>query len=461
MPETWPPLKLATELLARETEKVALLQEGISPLPGMPPLRLITDLLVRERVDASLLLDDIHKLDAENKQTAVCDLLKNAGTLYASIDEANEIYFYRAQCASSSGNLPEAAEAYEAILRTRPEAGRIWLEYAKLLVQLGRTSEALAAFSSVMKNDPPENVRSFVMEQMASLSGKNWDMPFGRGRLTVGYISDSNISASTSAREIALRGQIFVLDSSPLADHGMQYSGNYSLTLLEEGRQWYGDLSGSITRYSTYHDYNQSLFSVSGGIRIPYGPFLVEAPIHADYMHLGGKLFRVSGGVAPKVFWNPQSSDWIMSLGAVLDGQRYPTQPGKDGTQQALSAGLKKMSVIDKPDYVEAEISKSRNKAESGEYGASNRMAALRYYYAGQDASFSAEYQKTFSNYDVPDPWSGDDRREVGQYVSASIMHACFGFICSLGVAHQQNRSTIPLYSYEKRLFTLHANYVF
>jgi len=414
-------------------------------------------------IDGSLLLlvEEIHGLEAENKQKEICDLLSTKTPNYksASIDDQNEIHFYIAQCAASNRNYEKALKEYEAILRNKPDTGRIWLEYAKTLVRGGWTGDAVAAYSKVLKSNPPDQVKAFVLSEMASLKGKGIIAPFSNGRVTLGYLFDSNINNATSASEVMIWGLPFKPDTKPLSDQGVQLSGNYSVSKQKESHQLYADMSVATTIYNKYKDFNLLTLSASGGARIPFDSLLIEAPAHVDYLLVGGKPFRLAGGVMPKIYWNPKSSSWIATLGGVVDWQYFPNIKGKDGLQASLSTGVKKLSILSQSDYIEAEITGGKTSSQSGDSDSTSWATALRYNYSGEMISLSAEAQLNGTKYDADS--FGTKHIDDGRLYSVSISRKCFSLICSASFIHQENRSTVPMNSYEKNVFNLQTHWQF
>ncbi|MSN27419.1 MAG: DUF560 domain-containing protein [Geobacter sp.] len=411
--------------------------------------------------DFSLLVEQIHKLETENKQKEICDVLnvKTPNYKSASIDDQNEIHFYTAQCAASNRDFERALKEYEAILRNKPDTGRIWLEYAKTLVRGGWTGDALAAFSKVLKSNPPDQIKAFVLSEMASLNGKGTIAPFSNGRVTLGYLFDSNINNATSASEVMIWGLPFKPDTKPLSDQGVQLSGNYSVSKQNESHQLYADMAVATTIYNKYKDFNLLSFSASGGARIPFDSLLLEAPVHVDYLLVGGTPFRLAGGIMPKIYWNPKSSNWIANLGGVVDWQYFPNIKGKEGLQTSLSTGVKKLSILSQSDYIEAEITGGKTSSQSGDSDSTNWATALRYNYSGELISLSAEAQLNGTKYDADS--FGTKHVDDGRLYSVSVSRKCFSLICSASFIHQENRSSVPINSYEKNVFNLQTHWQF
>ncbi|WP_126174309.1 surface lipoprotein assembly modifier [Altericroceibacterium xinjiangense] len=124
--------------------------------------------------------------------------LYNALSRDPDIEIRTEARFRKGQLLESLGRPADAALEYRAILDAKPDATRVRLELARMLVLLGDERGARRALRQAQAAELPPDTAALIDQFAASLRSRR---PFG-GSVQVGLAPDTNINRATSARTL-------------------------------------------------------------------------------------------------------------------------------------------------------------------------------------------------------------------------------------------------------------------
>lgn len=366
-----------------------------------------------------------------------------------------------AQCALQMGQPLEAIERLQVLL-LRVDYPVYRADLGRALLALQRYEEALVEFDKAMASSPPPDALR-VLQHFSNMA-RQGRSPSGewQKRVSLGWVTDSNVNTGPSNGLINLFGLDFQLDPSglPVRAHGVAAELQLSRT-FQVSPQWQSALRLSMDSvgYAGQSPYNQQSLSVEwtsawslgsglGGLRFPLGAYSLrrgnDAYQNATWM---GVQWHVSAGndeLSAGVQWQrraqlqtrPMSADqwlgsvaWLHPLGNELALQ-ITGRLGRDSAQDVVF---------------------------------SNRQVGLSTHLSWQLArrwSAKAEYSVQQLRYDAAEAWATDARSERISNVGVQLIWVPqTGPQWTLAVVKQRNRSNVALYDNQRTQLKLSSQW--
>jgi len=157
-------------------------------------------------IDLERLKETAYSLVNKGKFKEAYDLLLKD---YPENKDDIEVNFLLGMSTFKLRKFDEAIKYYQIILNKDPDAHRVRLELARAYTANGQMNEAKKEFNAVLATNPPqvvgENIKRFLEMIEAQ---KNW-----YARVSVGFLSDSNVNAGPVAKSVLILGVPFELST--------------------------------------------------------------------------------------------------------------------------------------------------------------------------------------------------------------------------------------------------------
>lgn len=257
----------------------------------------------------------------------------------------------------------EAARIFRRILDEKPNAQRVRLELARVLVNMGDDTGARRALREAQAGGLPPEVARFVDRYSAALRSRK---PFGAS-MEVALAPDSNINRATRSDTLGTVLGDFTLDDDAqeksgvgLAVKGQVYgrlevSGKTNMVARATG-------AADVYRRSTFNDFAVGL---TAGPEIQLGQDRVTVEAGATWRWFGNKPFSTTAMLSLN-YLHPldrQSQLRLASSIANIDNKRNPLQ---DGQNYALSVSYER--ALSSASGVGVTVSGDRNKLVDAGY---------------------------------------------------------------------------------------------
>jgi tetratricopeptide (TPR) repeat protein len=246
-----------------------------------------------------------------------------------------EARFRLASIEERAGNLAAAAGAYRALLAEMPNATRVRLEFARVLVQMGEENAASSQLRRAASAGLPEDVARVVDTfQLAIRSRRRTGLS-----IEFGLAPDSNINNATTDTTIMIGNTPLALDRDARARSGLGAT-------LSSQAFWRPAITADtniLLSASINADlYRQSAFN-NIGLSLSAGPELLRhrtryrPSILANWRWFGGKPFSSSYGLSLNVMRQIDRVSQVQFDLSAID-TRYQINPAMDAATFSLSA---------------------------------------------------------------------------------------------------------------------------
>ncbi len=357
-----------------------------------------------------------------------------------------EVLFISGMLASLEGDYATAANEFRAMLTRDPSLIRPRLELALALQKSGDSQAAKYHYEQVLAANLPDNVKRNVYQQLGDIRERLPAL-----RLSVDLVSDSNPNQTTNSRVVQIGGLTYTLNDAGSAKSvfGLLVTADASLPLTSNP-SWYAHAYGEVYEYPK-RELNLMYGEGSIGKRFDKGQhsLALEVGVHGstyqDKALYQGYLLRTN------VFMRPLP-ELAMLFDVGIKSYDY-------NSLQYLSGHLMTMNV--NTIYVPSPTQRwdfgasfAKNNAEE---------AAYSYTQPGLSARFSQEWaggwiigarlQGLVANYDAPDPFFGETRRDKEARFEVDVLNRklkLWAFSPKLLIGYVKRDSNLVLYSYDR-----------
>ena len=285
-----------------------------------------------------------------------------------------EARFRLAMIDRAQGQRAEAAAALEMLLAERPEAQRVRLELAALLIELGQEGKARKLVHQARTRPLPNEVAHLVDRWAAMLDGRK---PIGFS-VDFALAPDSNVNRATGADRLDTVIGDFEIDPDSKSRSGLGVAGKAQacgrLKLGSNGRNaLLGRFAGSTDLYRTSR-FNNTTLALSAGPEIQVGRALLAVELGAGLSWYGGKAYSRQLGVSgrARVGFGPRTAGSASMAFNQIDNRRNRLQ---DGRSLALSGGIE--HALSARNGIAANIARERFAARDAGYGTRSWRAGL------------------------------------------------------------------------------------
>ena len=356
------------------------------------------------------------------------------------------VLFLVGMVANAEGDYAAAANAFRAMLTRDPSLIRARLELALALQKSGDRQAAKYHYEQVLAANLPDNVKRSVYQQLGDIRERLPSL-----RLSVDLVSDSNPKQTTNSRVVQIGGLTYTLNDAGSAKSvfGLLVTADASLP-LPSNPSWYAHAYGEVYEYPK-RELDLMYGEVSIGKRFDKGQhsLALELGLHGstyqDKALYQGYLLRTN------IFMRP-----LPKLAVVLDAS---IKSYDYDSLQYLSGHL--MSVGINNIYVPSPTQRWDFGASFAKYNANE--AAYSYTQLGLSARFSQEWaggwitgarlQGLIANYDAPDPFFGETRRDKEARFEVDVLNRklkLWAFSPKLLMGYVKRKSNLQLYSYDR-----------
>ena len=364
-----------------------------------------------------------------------------------SEDERVERLFLLGIAEVQLGNLPEAAERFEAILADRPDLTRVRLELARVYGLLGRDEKARFHFEASLADRLPSSVEDAVENWLDQIDArKRWSVS-----LSVALVPESNPVRRTDDEEVRIGGVPFQLNEDARAASGtgllLNVGGQYSPVISDD---WRGVLaaSGAAKLYEK-SDWNDTSVQGDVGVARLFDSGSASGGLRLGRGWLGGDHYSTSIGpwARGRVRLSP-----TLRLDAVfgMEHRDHPTRPGLDGWTVTLRPGLD--YAFSAQTALRTEFDLEHVEARDDRNGSRLGGLAVGISHAFEEGfSVSPRVAARWRRYAARDPLFGKTRSDRHLRLSVNLLHRKLqyqGFAPYIGGFVEWNRSNISINSH-------------
>ena len=424
--------------------------------------RVAAALLVGGCTHAALAQPDASDAAGDNEPAAVVCVSTS------DIADTPDGWFERGRCAALAGRHVEAIAWFERILAI-VDAPRTRLELARSLAAGGRYSEAADQFQAVLRSNPPEQVRAWVLAELGAIPTADLSASYV-WRAGLGAVHDTNVNVGPRDANVTIFGLPFQLSDQSLgtADQGaVGWMGleRYQITpvglLVVSARL-------DATNYITSHSQSYESLTVQAALKRPWANSLMT-------WSAGGRVVRQRNGAGQEgVFVTGTGTtglgpDWVSSA-ALTAGQNRRYQSA-DANSTPLSAELTAQHRHGDGATLTVGVRSMRERFAADDQSHTDLTA----FTAGEGplrqlcgaCGWSASASFTAARY-----WAKDmffDRTRHDQLINAlwsltgplTVASAEASATWHLSIEHSINRSTLELSRYDRTKLTLMSEWAF
>jgi len=366
----------------------------------------------------------------------------------------NDALFLSGLIAIGEQDYDIAIAHFRKILTREPDAERVRLELARAFFLAGDYDNAARNFRFARAGDLPPEAATNVDQYLGAIQRlKRWSY-----HVSLALAQDTNINAATDLNEIEIFGLPFVL-----SDDARRTSG-YGLTLTAGGEwtpplgdTWKARLGLNFQR-SEYggNDFDDMTVSAHAGPEI-LRPRWQAALLATGYQRWFANV-PYNNGAGTRVIANYVLMPRL-TLGTSFDAQGawYRTQPDQNGL--ILSANFRINYTLSPSSTVHLAGGLGARDAEIDAYSSSTKWIGAGFY---RDLpwgfSFYIEPNATFIRYHAPLAGFGETRRDRVLSVRTEILNRRIdyaGFTPKFSFVYADQKSTIPLYDYDRSQFSV------
>jgi len=350
----------------------------------------------------------------------------------------------------------EAIKYYQIILNKDPDAHRVRLELARAYTANGQMNEAKKEFNAVLATNPPqvvgENIKRFLEMIEAQ---KNW-----YARVSVGFLSDSNVNAGPVAKSVLILGVPFELstDTRERSDNGIITSAAFGYILpLSKSFAWQSEFAFNQTAYFRYSEFNSDQYSLSTGPSLKNATWAISMPLLYDYTEIGSDRYSYAYGISPQIQY-ALTERLILSASWTGQSKYYYTSHDRTGTAWSANGSLRfniSPTMFIQPGYRHTEEDTRKpyldNKSDAVNIG----------FYAGLPKDFALYIQPSISwnKYEEKEAAYERARDDIQYVVNVNLSKGIGkGFSAALGYTYTRNDSNLTIYDYKRNQVTFQVS---
>lgn len=364
--------------------------------------------------------------------------------------------------ALETGQRTRAVFAFERVLAVQPDNGRARAEIARAYLLLGENRAAREEFDRVKRQPIPAGVSATIDRLLAIIEqAENRDKPNLAGFVELAGGSDSNVNSATDSATVAVPGLgLATLNANSVAtgDLFASLAGGLSYRHpLGGGHSLTGDLKAAARSNRDKSQFDTTSLDGAVGWKLARGANAFSAALTASSFERDGIDLRDTLGLA--IQWQ---HDFDAVRQATLFGQynaiEYPGQSIRDVDRYVLGAGyaqaIAPRTVAFGSVYGGEEAEKASNVAHLG-----HTLGGLR---AGIShrideawtllANFGFETRRHGGNEPLFNEKRSDDQIEIGLGANWQFAKR---WTAGARAVYLTNDSNIPVYDYDRELFTL------
>jgi tetratricopeptide (TPR) repeat protein len=365
-----------------------------------------------------------------------------------------EVLFLLGMVAEARGDLDGAIERFRAILVDQPGAARVRLELARAFFLKHDDGNAERQFQLALATRVPATVEANVDSYLAAIRARrSWSLS-----LSVSIAPDSNVNSATSASMVDIYGLPFVLSPDARSHSGaglaVDTAGEWTPRLRDDVRLRAGyGLDAVLYGQDQFDDITARAYL---GAQFTAGRWQVSPLVAETWRWYGGRIYYQGPGPRLEMTYLPAAR---LRLDASIETQwlTYDENAGQSGPLSTLSLaatyGLSPSSLAHGSVWV------SRQQARDPAYAFVSTGLALGYlreFPKGFSASIEPSVAHTV--YDRPLAAFGAARVDTTAQVTLSLLNRRIhfkGFAPRLSFTVEDNRSSLPIYSYSRRRMEL------
>jgi tetratricopeptide (TPR) repeat protein len=200
--------------------------------------------------------------------------------------EEFEVNLGLARAARQAGRLNHSLMAYERVLAFAPQNAVLRLEYAWLLLSLGRAEQAAEQLAEARRLDPA--ITEGELGKAVSILDRRTATLTGSGRLAGGFIYDSNMTLAPSRSAVQVGGFNIILDSRSRAKESwgsyLHASGEGAWRSSPDASWW---LVGDVAWYQRWYNEtnprrDMAFGRAAAGLRYLEDDFLAEIRLKTE-----------------------------------------------------------------------------------------------------------------------------------------------------------------------------------
>ncbi|MDH5474037.1 MAG: surface lipoprotein assembly modifier [Gammaproteobacteria bacterium] len=247
---------------------------------------------------ASIDLDQLKRLfDSGNSQAAYeyahAEVLSHEG-------EPTFDYYYGAS-AIDVGQCNEGVYALERVLVSQPNNHAARLELARGYFILQEYARASAEFNTVLKYDPPDDVREKIYDYLDTIRlQEDRYKTTSTAYVELGYGADSNINSGPSNPTIIFLGQTGQLNASALEqnDNVSRIRANYGVaTPLTAKTSFNASINASLSKNTDHSELDSATYTESAGLRFLHAQDSYSIDLIAQQFSIDGTGYRQLTGI--------------------------------------------------------------------------------------------------------------------------------------------------------------------
>ncbi len=404
-------------------------------------------------------------------QTGRDDLaLKSFETLEQVDPGRAKVHYYRGRILQRQGKRSEAAAELEKAVALDPHlALEVHYETGVVSYQGGDLETARKAFQNVMTISPEsEAARSAVdfLEKIEAeeIKRKRWDL-----RLSLGVQYDDNVILEPNQGPAAGRT---ITDEEDLS--GLVYlRGRYEWlnTPLWSGRMEYG-LYQNFHRDDILEDFNiqNHQFIFNGGRRIGRSELILQYEL--QYALLGGDTFLFKQAIGPRLIF-PESKRHLTEFSYQFGAKRFNDIEGlfpnnSERDVRTHKGGFTHYYIFESKGNLhggysfQREIAGGRPNEDDWTFSG-HRWAAGFVLPPWRRLTLAVDAEYVVRLFDHENQQPPNEKRDDREFLTILTLSRSFGerFDLSVQYLHQQNRSNIPLFEYDRNIYGMIATIKF
>lgn len=366
----------------------------------------------------------------------------------ADIEVRTEARFRKGMLLATTGRLSDAAVTFRAILDEKPDATRVRLELARILVQMGDEAGARRALRHAQAQGLPDDVAVVVDQFAAALRSTKRT----GGSLELSLAPDSNINRATSARTLdtVIAPLTLSEDARARSGIGLQASAqaytrvpiSSTLTFLPRA-----SARGVLYRESQFNDVS---FSALAGVELRSGRDRLTSSVGRAWRWYGGDLYATTDLLAMN--WiHPLGRRAQLTLGGTAGQADYKSNPLQSGELFDVSANGE--YALSPRSGIGLGLGATRQNARDPGYATTaGSVTALGWWDIGQTTFFASSVLRRTEG-DARLALFSDRRREWLVQLNAGATFRQLtveGFAPVVRVGFERNASTVGLYDYKR-----------
>ncbi len=344
-------------------------------------------------------LDQLKKLfDSGDSQAAYdyahSEVLTNEG------DPAFDYYY--GTSAIDVGQANEGVYALERVLDLQPNNHAARLELARGYFVLQEYTRSRAEFNTVLKYNPPENVRERINNYLDSIRlQEDRYKTTSTAYIELGYGSDSNINGGPSNPSIIFLGQTGELNDATLEqkDNNTRIKANYGIsTPLTAKTTFNASINANLNNNSDHSEFDAATYTESAGFRFLHAQDSYSIDLITQQFSIDGKDYRQLIGINSN--WRRHLSQ-LSSLQAFLQfsKQDFDGQEALNVDTSTLGIGFTKRFKATLSPVIFSSVYIAQDSPERSSDIA--KQIAERDYYGARIGVFFSTSAKTSSQFSV------------------------------------------------------------